>query len=159
MLLERSAGNRSLRKPRIWLGAYGSTSLAKPRPRALPRLLGLDLAVARRGVGLQRGQQAPRAVEHFGNRAVERLGVGLRRRIEAGEVSHELQRGSMDLGVRGRGIEIEQELDVTAHISLSSAPIVDQGRTASAKSDGVAYSVMNYPARSPCRHLQTASSR
>src|SRR6185369_13719943 len=45
------------------------------------------------------------------------------------------------------------------HISLSSAPIVDQGRTASAKSDGLAYSVMNYPARSPCRHLQTASSR
>src|SRR3954451_21173688 len=55
----------------------------------------------------------------------------------------------MDLRVRGRGIEIEQGLDVTAHISLSSAPIVDQGRTASAKSDGVAYSVMNHAGRSP----------
>src|SRR5262245_54919421 len=83
---------------RIWLGAYESTFLAKPRPRALPRLLGLDLAVARRRIGLQRGQQTPRAVGDFGNRAVERLGIGLRGRIEAGELAHELQRGRMDLG-------------------------------------------------------------
>src|SRR6185312_7477952 len=117
MLLERSAGNRWPRKPAAF-GWAESASLAKPRPRALPRLLGLDLAVARRGVGLQRSQQAPRTVGHFGNRAVERLGVGLRRRIEAGEFSHELQRGSMDFGVRGRRIEIEQGLDVAAHCSL-----------------------------------------
>jgi hypothetical protein len=45
------------------------------------------------------------------------------------------------------------------HMVLSSAPVVDQGRTAGAKSDGVAYSVMNHAARSPRRHLQTASSR
>jgi hypothetical protein len=53
--------------------------------------------------------------------------------------------------VRGRRIEIEQGLDVAAHISLSSAPIVDQGRTASAKSDSLTYSVMNNAACSPCR--------
>jgi hypothetical protein len=34
-------------------------------------------------------------------------------------------------------------------MALSSAPVVDQGRTASAKSDGVAYSVMNHAALSP----------
>src|SRR6185437_14425163 len=99
-----------------------STSLAKPRPRTLPRFLGLDLAVARRGVGLQRSQQAPRAVGYFGYCAVERLGVGLRRRIEAGKLAHELQRGRMDFGVGCRRIEIEQGLDVAAHISLLFAP-------------------------------------
>src|SRR4029078_2477418 len=68
--------------PRIGLGVKESAPLADPRPRALPRLLGLDLTIARRGVGLQRGQQATRAVGHFGNRAVERLGLGRRAAAE-----------------------------------------------------------------------------
>src|SRR5262245_4234742 len=97
---------------RIWLGAHESAFLAEPAARALPRLFGLDLTVARRGVGLQRGQEAPRAVGDFGNRAVERLGIGLRRRVEAGELAHELKRRCMDLGMRRRRIEIEQSLDV-----------------------------------------------
>ncbi len=124
------------------------TPLAKSRPRAFPCLLGLDLAVARRGIGLQRGQQAPCAVGDFGNRAVERLGIGLRGRIEAGELAHELQRGRMDLRVGGRGSKLNRVL-ILRHMVLSSAPIVGQGRTAGAKSDNVAYSVMDYAARSP----------
>ena len=57
-------------------------ALPKPQPRALLRLLRLGLAVARRGIGVQRGQKPPRPVRNLLDRAVERLGVGLRRRLK-----------------------------------------------------------------------------
>src|SRR6185437_1553541 len=96
---------------------------AEALPRAFPRLLGLDLAVARRRVGLQRGQQSPGAVGHFRDRAVERFGIGLRRRVETGKLAHELQRGGVDLGMGRRRLEIEQRLDVAAH-----GPLLHTGR-------------------------------
>src|SRR6201986_5221592 len=42
--------------------------LPEPLPGTLSRLLGLDLTVARRGVGLQRLQQPAGAIGHFGDR-------------------------------------------------------------------------------------------
>jgi hypothetical protein len=81
-------------------------SLPEPLPRTFTRFLGLDLAVARRRQGPQRGQQAMSAVGHFRYRAVERLGVGLRRRIEAGQLADELQRGRTDFGVGRRRLEM-----------------------------------------------------
>src|ERR1700682_1877983 len=95
----------------IWAGRDSSES----RPRPLPCLLGLDLAVARRRIGLKRRQQAPRGIGDFGNGAVERFGIGLRRRIEPGKLAHELQRRGMDFSWRRRRFEIEQRLDITAH--------------------------------------------
>ena len=41
------------------------------------------------------------------NLAVERLPIALRRRVQARQLSHELQRGVVYLGIRGRRIEIE----------------------------------------------------
>src|SRR6478736_7898618 len=94
----------------------------EPQLRALPRLLGLDLAVARRGMGVQRGQETAGGGGHLRDRAVERLGIGLRRLVEAGQFSPELQRGGLDF-VLGRGrLEIEQRLDVAAHLFSPRPP-------------------------------------
>src|SRR5262249_30251737 len=108
--------------------------LPKPHPRAFPGLFGLDLAVARRRVRLQRGQQPPRRVGDFRDRLIERRFIRLRRPVEAGELAHELQRGSMDLLPRRRRLEIEKRLDVAAH-EPSPLPGTSEGRTAAAKSD------------------------
>src|SRR5258705_7904759 len=94
----------------------------EPQPRPLPRLLGLDLAVTGRRVGVQRDQQTPGGGGYLRYRAVECLGVGLRRLVEAGQFSHELQRGGLDF-VLGRGrLEIEQSLDVAAHLFSPRPP-------------------------------------
>src|SRR5260370_40607662 len=101
----------------------------EPQLRALICLLGFDLAVARRGMRVQRGQKAAGGGSYLRYRAVERLGVGLRRLLEAGQFSHELHRGGVDF-VLGRGrLEIEQRLDVAAHL-LSPRPPVPGFRSA-----------------------------
>src|SRR5215510_16276112 len=95
-------------------GRYsGSGSrLAEPQPRPLFCLLGLDGAIARRCMRVQRRQKPPCGLTDLLDRTVERRLIGLRRLVEAGEFSHELQRGGVDL-VLGRGrLEIEQCLDV-----------------------------------------------
>ena len=86
-----------LNLPVMWEAelSHGDRS-PEPRPRPLPRLLGLDLAVARRRVGVQRRQQPPRGCGDFGDGAIERLGIGLRRRVESGQLAHELQRRGVD---------------------------------------------------------------
>src|SRR5665213_1325067 len=89
---------------------------AEPQLRALPRLLGLDLAVAGRGLGVQRRQQPARRGRHFRDSAVEGVRVGLRRLVEARKLAHELQRGGLDLVLGRRRLEIEQRLDVAAHL-------------------------------------------
>src|ERR1700686_592186 len=91
-----AGGILGCRSVMIWAGRDSSES----RPRPLPSLLGLDLAVSRRRIGLKRRQQAPGGIGDFGNGAVERFGIGLRRRIEPGKLGHELQRRGMDLGRR-----------------------------------------------------------
>ncbi len=137
-----------LERLRSRLGAQESTPLAEPRPRAL---LAFSASTSRsRGAALVCSVASRRRAlsRNFGNGAVERLGVCLRRRIEAGKLAHELQRGSMDFGVRGRGSKLNRVL-MLRHIIFSSAPAVGQGRTAGAKSDSMAYSVMDDAARSP----------
>src|ERR1700684_4134348 len=89
----------------------------EPQLRSLPRLLGLDLAVARRRMGMQRGQQLSRRGGYFGDGKVERRLIGLRRPAEAGEFSHELQRRGADFILGRRWLEIEQRLDVPDHRS------------------------------------------
>src|SRR6478752_833147 len=81
---------------------------AEPDPRALARLLRLDLAIARGCAGMQRGEQPPRRDRHFLDGAVERGLVGLRGPAEAGQLAHELQRRGADLVLRRRRFEIEQ---------------------------------------------------
>src|ERR1700720_2631252 len=104
----------------IWTYQAMGTS-TEPQPRSLPGLLGFDLAVARRRLGMQRGQQAAGAGRYLRHGAVEGLRIGLRRLVEAGQLSHELQRGGVDF-VLGRGrFKIEQRLDVAAHFIFSLA--------------------------------------
>src|SRR5262249_32745024 len=102
-------------------------SLPKPQARALLRLFGPDLTVARRRGRMQRGQQPPRRIGDFRNRAVECGLIGLRGLVEAGKLAHELQRRGMDLILRRRRLEIEQRLDVAAHERLPCC--APQGRT------------------------------
>src|ERR1700733_8385433 len=109
---------RSPRRTVSWVTARAVPGSSESLPRAFAGLFGLDLAVARRRVGLQPGQQPAGAVGHLGDRAVERLGIGLRRRVEAGQFAHELQCRGMDLGMGRRRLKIEQRLDVAAHGSL-----------------------------------------
>src|SRR5258708_28116964 len=95
----------------------------EPQLRSLPSLLGFDLAVARRRMRMQRGQQAVGGGSYLSHRAVERLGIGLRRLVETGQFSHELHRGGVDF-VLGRGrLEIEQRLDVAAHLFSPRPPV------------------------------------
>src|ERR1700738_1194095 len=130
-------------------------SSPEPQPRALLGLLGLDLAVARRGMGMQRNQQAPGRIGNFRDRAVEGCLVGLRRLVEAGKFPHELQRGGVDF-ILGRGrLEIEQRLDVTAHLSSpwpgarALKGWFHRGHSAAAKSYITVYSVIEWAAPSP----------
>jgi hypothetical protein len=58
-------------------------SCRKSRARALLCLPRLDIAVTCRRVGVQRGQEPPRGIAHLDHRAIERLGIGLRRPGEA----------------------------------------------------------------------------
>src|SRR5271165_7067928 len=69
---------------------------------------------------MQRGQEAPGCFRNLLDRAVECRFIGLRRLVETGELSHELQRGGVDLILGRRRLEIEQRLDVAAHYSSCS---------------------------------------
>src|SRR5262245_43394553 len=106
------AMNTSWRGLMMSLGARGP---AVALGGAGPRLGRLDLAVARRGGGLQRLDQLARHPERVLHGPVERRLVGLRRLREAAQLAHELQRGGADLLVGGGRIEVEQGLDAPAH--------------------------------------------
>src|SRR5580765_8373561 len=82
---------------------------------ALARPRRFDLAIARVGCRDQRIDQAARDGSDILDGAIEHSLVCLRRRVEAAELAHELQRGIVHFGV-GRGrIEVEQGFDVAAH--------------------------------------------
>jgi hypothetical protein len=72
-------------------------------------------------MGMQRGEQPPRRLRDFRHRAIECRGVGLRRPGEAGEFAYELQRRCLDFVLGRRRFEIEQRLDVAAHLSSPSS--------------------------------------
>src|SRR5258705_12571434 len=67
----------------------------EPQLRPLPRLLGFDLAVACRRMGVQRGQEAAGRGGYPPGRAGGCLRGGLRRPVEARQVSHTMQRGGI----------------------------------------------------------------
>src|SRR5680860_423257 len=90
------SGGVALRRPRLALG-------------------GFDLAVLGRRGRHQVLQQVGGHVGHLVHRAVEGLGVGLRRLGGAAYLAHVLQRCGADLLVVGGGLEVVERSDVSAH--------------------------------------------
>src|SRR5271169_6024543 len=92
-------------------------------------------------MGVQRGQEATGDFRDLLDRAVERHFVGLRRLVETGKLSHELQRRGLDLMLGRRRLEIEQRLDVAAHYPSCSfidlAPLPGSAGKAFPKDDPV----------------------
>src|SRR5437667_8548185 len=86
---------------------------------------GLDFAIARLCVGHQRFQEIPRYCCDLFDGVIERRLVDLRRLVEPRELSHELDRRSLDLLLSRGRVEVEQRLDVPAH----SIPSRISGRT------------------------------
>src|SRR6202049_3778307 len=111
-----------------------------PHPnRSLERSLAFSASLSRSRAGACVCSDARRGRGGGGplrDRAVERLGVGLRRLVEAGEFSHELHGGSVDF-ILGRGrFEIEQRLDVTAHFFFSFTRPTPRGFVPAALTSG-----------------------
>src|SRR6266568_4564915 len=73
------------------------------------------LAIARRSRRDQVPHQAPGGRRDLLHRPVEGRRVGLRGRVEAAQLAHELERGRADLLVRRGRIEVEQGADASAH--------------------------------------------
>jgi hypothetical protein len=70
---------------------------------------------------MQGEDEPPSRFRHLVDRAVERLGVGVRGLCEAAHLANELKsRGADFLFARGR-LEIEQRADVAAHVNLLCA--------------------------------------
>ncbi len=89
------------------------------------------LAAFRRRVGDQRVDQLARDDRDAVDRAVERVLVRLRRLGGPAQLPHELQRRGANLLVGRRRIEVEQLLDVSAHIVVRSYELkaAARGRT------------------------------
>src|SRR5690606_36934843 len=90
--------------------------------RSLACLLCLDLAVAGRGIGLERIEQPAGGLLHVVDGTVEGHFVRLGRMREAAQLANELQRRSANLVLRCRWLEVEQGANVSAH---GSAPAFD----------------------------------
>src|SRR6185436_16515331 len=97
----------------------------RPEPcgAPLPRLRRLDVAVAWRRARDEVSEEMLRGVRHVVDRALEGGFVRFRRTREAGDLSHELQRGGMDLLVRRRRLEVVQRFDVPTHDELLMDPM------------------------------------
>jgi len=94
------------------LGGAGSSEPAyDPRSGAF----GLDQAVPWFRIGDKRTQQCPGRRGNLADRVIERLLVEFRGFGEPGKLPHELERGSTDLFVSSRRLEIEKRFDVSAH--------------------------------------------
>src|SRR4051812_6368743 len=127
----------------------------EPFARALPRLLGLHLTIARRRMRVQRGQQFSRYLGDFVDRALEGCGVLAGGLVESRQLAHELQRRGADLILRRRRLEIEQRLNVTAHRfnpSGSSRPNIVRPEKACYSSAKFIRASVTVPSRggSPC---------
>jgi hypothetical protein len=92
--------------------SFSGEALRSPRAGARGDLL----TIARFGARRERLDQAAGGGRHLVDGAVERVLVRLRRRIEAAQFPHELDRRGADLLVRRRRIEIEESFDVSTHM-------------------------------------------
>ena len=77
---------------------------------------GFYFAVVGHGACSEGDQQYPDSRGNPVHGVIEGLLIDLGRFRESGDLSHELQRGPLDLGFRGRRIEIVQGLDVSTHV-------------------------------------------
>src|SRR3954471_19459236 len=104
----RRARRRATSSPRPGTSSPASSlrRAGVPVGRARLALLGLDLAVLRRRVGLQRVEQPRRRGGDLLDGAVERLLVGLRGLRVAGDLADVLERGGRDLFMGGGGLEV-----------------------------------------------------
>src|SRR5882672_2337226 len=93
----------------------GSRACAEPGCRPGARACGFDVAVARVGRRHQRVDEDPRRRRNVRDGTLERGLVRLRRHVEAAELADELQRGIAYFDFRGRRLEVEEGLDVSAH--------------------------------------------
>src|SRR5215203_3180166 len=112
---------------RICIASWVEGEAASPRAsasgealaRALASLAGFLLAIARRRVDLQGGDEPLRGLRHLVDGALERGLVRARGTRRPAQLAHELQRRGADLVVGGRRLEVRQRLDVTAHGPVS----------------------------------------
>src|SRR5882672_12078770 len=74
-------------------------------------------AIPRRRGGHERLDQPTRRFGHLVDSAVERVFVQFGWLVETADLPHELQRRGAYFVVSGRGLEIEQGFDVSAHVS------------------------------------------
>jgi hypothetical protein len=79
------------------------------------RLRGFFLPILRRGIGLERSEQATGDAGYFIDCVQESVFVGLGRFAKAADFSHELQRSGPNLIVRDWRIEVEEGFDISAH--------------------------------------------
>src|SRR5688500_11718525 len=100
---------------------FRRSASAPPFGGAYPSFGRLLVPVLGRGGGLERVNQPPGDRRDVLDRGVERRLVGAGRSVEAAQLAHELQRGGADFFVGGRGIEVEEGADITAHGQRSFA--------------------------------------
>src|SRR5688572_15172776 len=89
----------------------GSESLRRPCLCSL----GFHVAIARLGIGYEGIQQLAGDDGNSLNCFIERRLVGLRRLVEARQLSYELQSRGLDFFLRRRWIKVEQGFDVSTH--------------------------------------------
>src|SRR5438132_11365717 len=75
-----------------------------------------DLAVPGLRVGDERVQEVSRHRGHLRDGAIDRGIIGPGRLAESRDLPYELERGISDLHVGGGRVEVEQRLDVAAHV-------------------------------------------
>src|ERR1022692_3096805 len=106
-----------------------TTSGSVKRPPCRRTISSTAESLERAGLGLRRlhgpvsggrrrdqGMDQPMGhLEHVFDRLVEGRLVGLRRLVETAQLADELQRRRADLVIRGRRLEVEQDLDAATH--------------------------------------------
>src|SRR5438067_13738619 len=90
----------------------------EPLDGAGTRPFRLELAVLRRRGGHELAEQPPRRCRDLVDRAGERLLVRLRGLREAADLADVLERGRVDLLLRRGRLEVEEHMDVPAHVAI-----------------------------------------
>lgn len=106
--------NRTLR------GTGSGFSIAEPLCTSSFELGRLFVSVLRTRSRLKGVQEVRRNTDDCINRGKERFFVRFGRRIEATDLSDELERCSVNFIWRDRGIEVKKHLDIATHLSETS---------------------------------------